>query len=120
SEGAAAMTRACALALSFLLVTAVVATAQTATGTISGTVRDATGSVIPGVAMTIKNASTGASRGVTTDVQGRYRIANVEPGEYEMRAAFAGFRTIRRQVAVTVGGTTGVDIDMTVGDVAEE
>jgi outer membrane receptor protein involved in Fe transport len=113
------MHRLCVL-LSILLVGAAPAVAQTATGTVSGTVRDSTGAVLQGVTMTIRSAATGASRSVVTDAEGRYRIANIDSGEYELRAALAGFRTvIRNPVVVTVGGTSETDVEMSVGAVAE-
>jgi outer membrane receptor protein involved in Fe transport len=114
------MNRMCALALSVLL-TATIAAAQTATGTIAGTVRDTSGAVVPGVALTAKNIATGATRTATSDAEGRYRIPNIDPGEYELRASLASFRTaVRSPLVVTVGGTTDADVEMTVGQVAEE
>ena len=115
------MGRVLSLVLSMLFTIGATASAQTATGTISGTVHDSTGAVIPGVAVTTRNVATGASRSAVTDAQGRYRIANVEPGEYELRAALTGFRTaVRSSLIVTVGGTTETDLELTVGSVAEE
>ena len=96
------------------------ADAQTATGTLSGTIRDTTSAVLPGVIVTIRNAATGATRSVTTDGEGRYRIVNVEPGGYELRAQLDGFRTVvRNPVVISVGGMSQSDIEMTVGAVAE-
>jgi outer membrane receptor protein involved in Fe transport len=115
------MSRTPLLVLSILLATGALASAQTATGTVAGAVRDSTGAMMPGVTVTIRNVATGGSRSVTTDPQGRYRIANVEPGDYELRATLAGFRTVvRNPVIVTVGGITETDLDMTVGNVSEE
>jgi outer membrane receptor protein involved in Fe transport len=97
------------------------ASAQTAMGTILGTIRDTSGAVLPAVTVTTRNLATGASRSVVTDQQGRYRIANVEPGEHELRAALSGFRTaVRSPVTVTVGGVSETDIELTVGNVSEE
>src|SRR5436309_11533350 len=62
------------------------ATAQIATATLGGSIRDETGAALPGVMLTIKSASTGTTRTVTTDAGGRYRIAALDPGEYEIRA----------------------------------
>ena len=106
--------------LSIQLAVAASLAAQTATGTIAGTVRDGTGAVLQGAAVTIRNVATGASRSAATDSDGRYRIANVDSGEYELRAALPGFKTvIRTQVVVSVGGTTDTDVEMTIGEVAE-
>jgi hypothetical protein len=115
------MGRVLSLVFSMLFTIGATASAQTATGTISGTVHDSTGAVIPGVAVTTRNVATGASRSAVTDAQGRYRIANVEPGEYELRAALTGFRTaVRSSLIVTVGGITETDLELTVGSVADQ
>jgi outer membrane receptor protein involved in Fe transport len=115
------MNRACMLILGIVLTTASVAAAQTATGAISGIIGDSTGAALPRVNVTARNVATGASRSVVTDGQGRYRIPNLDPGEYEVRAALAGFRTaVTSGVIVTVGGTTEANIDLMVGQVAEE
>jgi outer membrane receptor protein involved in Fe transport len=96
-------------------------TTQTATGTILGTVRDASGAVVPNVAVTVKNVATGTTRSAMTDSDGRYRVPSLEPGDYELRAALSGFRTVVRSgLVVTVGGTTESDLEMSVGQVAEE
>src|SRR5262245_32580132 len=103
------------------LLIATTAAAQTATGTISGTVRDASNAVVPGVTLTVANAATGASRSTTTDAEGRYTLPGLEPGDYELRAALTGFRTsVRKPIVVTVGGTTLADFEMSIGQVAEE
>ena len=106
--------------LAVLLAVAAPAPAQTAAGNLTGTIRDTTGAVLPGVSVTIRNVATGASRSVATDGEGRYRIVNIDPGDYELRAQLQGFRTvIRNPVVVSVGGTAQSDIEMTVGAVAE-
>ena len=115
-----AMTRVLVLSCSLLSIAASVE-AQTATGTLSGVIRDTTGAVMPGVSVTARNAATGVSRIVTSDSEGRYRIVNLEPGEYEVRAELAGFRTAAMTgVTVLVGGTTELDLAMSVGQLAEE
>ena len=55
-----------------LLCTATTLRAQTSTGQISGTVRDATGAVVPGAAVTVSNDSVGFKRTITTDGNGDY------------------------------------------------
>src|SRR5580693_2150221 len=86
-----------------LLLGAAAAAAQIATGTLAGSVRDETGAALAGVTITVRSASTGASRSSTTDTQGRYRIPAVEPGDYEVRAELSSFRTaVRTGIVVTV------------------
>ena len=61
--------------------------AQT-TGTISGTVRDSSGAVIPDTAVTVKHVETGFERSVRTDPRGFYRVPAIPVGQYEVRVAF--------------------------------
>ncbi len=115
------MSRVLPFALSMLLAAAMGAAAQTATGTISGIVRDTTRAALARVAVTVRNVATGTTRTAMTDGEGRYRIPGVDPGEYELRAAFAGFKTaVTSGLIVTVGGSTEADVEMTVGNVSEE
>ncbi len=95
--------------------------AQITTGTIFGTVTDATGGVLPGVSVTIRNAGTGAARTVPTDTRGRYRESQLAIGTYEVTAELQGFQTqIRKGLSLTVGSELVVNISMTVGSVSEE
>jgi Carboxypeptidase regulatory-like domain/TonB dependent receptor len=114
------MGRTSVLAFTLLLIAAAATAAQTATGTITGVTRDSTGAVLPDATITIRNVAAGGSRTATADAAGRYRIVNVMPGDYELRATLAGFSTTVRTITVTVGGTTEANIDMSVGQVTEE
>lgn len=60
--------------------------AQQTTGTISGTVSDETGGVLPGVDVTAQNTETGATRTAISDDEGRYRLSQLAPGTYQLRA----------------------------------
>jgi hypothetical protein len=109
------------LAVLLFLLTAAAALSQTATSTLSGRVTDATGGALSGVTVTARNAATGASRRVTTDAAGRYSLANLEPGAYELRVEAQGFKTvIQSGIVLTVGGFAVADARMTVGQLAEE
>ncbi|PYR75507.1 MAG: hypothetical protein DMF87_20375 [Acidobacteria bacterium] len=74
-----------------LISLAVPAAAQTTNGVISGIVSDAQGGVLPGVSVTGRNIETGITRTVVTESDGRYRLAALPPGRYEMRAELQGF-----------------------------
>jgi hypothetical protein len=109
-----------ALAAIGLLVFGVNGAAQIATATLAGEVRDETGGALPGVTVTARSAATGAVRTVTTDSAGRYRVAALDPGEYEVRTELASFRpVVRTGVILIVGGTTEADITMTLGAITE-
>ena len=86
---------------------AICAFPQAETGQILGTVLDPTGSSIPGAAVTVRSATTGAERTETTDAAGTFTFTNLQPGDYDVTIAAAGFSTLKRHTAVTVGGKVG-------------
>lgn len=94
--------------------------AQT-TGTIAGTVQDANGGVLPGVAITVRNVQTELVRSDVTGPQGRFVVAALPPGEYQVRAELSGFRPhVRRDLHLTIGQTLALAIKLDVGALAEE
>ncbi len=93
---------------------------QTA-GTISGTVTDATGAVIPGAEVVITNEATGERRFVITDDSGFFTAPNVPVGTYTVSAGMPGFRTsVRRDNKVDIRGNIIVNHRLEIGDVADE
>jgi TonB-linked SusC/RagA family outer membrane protein len=85
-----------------------IASAPVQTGVVEGTITDAeSGETLPGVNVTIL----GTQQGAATGPQGRFRIAQVQPGTYDLQASFVGYRTETVE-AVTVRSeeTTTVDI----------
>jgi Carboxypeptidase regulatory-like domain/TonB dependent receptor len=96
-------------------------TAQIATATLLGLVRDETGAALPGAAVTVKNAATGVTRSAISDSEGRFRVAVLDPGEYDVQVELANFKTaVRSRVVLTVGGTTEVNIEMSLGPIVEQ
>jgi TonB-dependent starch-binding outer membrane protein SusC len=75
------------------------------TGTIEGTVIDrATGEGLAGATVRVS----GTQRGAAADVEGNFRIENLQPGQYELVASFVGFRQERQTVTVVAGETETV------------
>ncbi|HKR02754.1 MAG TPA: TonB-dependent receptor [Pyrinomonadaceae bacterium] len=72
--------------------------------TISGRVTDPNGAIVPGANVTAVLVKTGVERSVVANDDGRYRIIELEPGEYTIRASFEGFATEERTNLVTVAG----------------
>ena len=109
----------CALALLSLI--SAVAAAQSTTGSISGTVTDASKSVLPGATVRVRQADTGLERTRTSDHRGRYRLLNLAPGSYSVTAELPGFaRVVHDGLVVAVDHDLRVDIEMQVGSVGEQ
>src|SRR5438874_12521756 len=69
---------------SVLLFSAVLATAQTSTSNIRGTVTDPQGSVVPGATVTLTNLANNAARQQTTNAGGSYSFELLPPGDYRL------------------------------------
>ena len=90
------------------------------TGVIEGIIADASGGVLPGVTVTLKNTDTGIERNATTDEDGRYRFPALQPGTYSVRADLPGFASEeRRGVALTIGLEVRQDFTLKLSSVAE-
>ena len=88
--------------------------------TIEGTVVDASRAALPGVIVTLEQSNKVIST-ATTDSAGKFRFAGVPTGTYEVRAALAGFKTLRQPVTVTSAtGTMQLPIVMQVGATSEQ
>ena len=87
--------------------------AQTISGIIAGRVVDAQGKPQSTVAIIAQNPETGRGFQASTDSQGYYRILEVPPGQYEVRALLGGFPTVKHEsVRVNVNRTTQEDFVM--------
>jgi len=87
---------------------------------IQGTVLDSTSAVVPGVEVVVTNTGTGVSREAVTSAVGVYRVLNLSPGTYSIRAAKEGFIAAQREsVVLTVDETRRVDFTLAVGSVVE-
>jgi len=94
-----------------------VATAQEAT--LSGTITDSTGAVLPGVTLRAVQEATGNSFEAVTDERGGFRVA-VRVGTYRLTAELSGFNSVtRRGVELLVGQAVVINLQMTPGGVAE-
>nr|MBA2304259.1 carboxypeptidase regulatory-like domain-containing protein [Acidobacteriota bacterium] len=97
------------------------AVAQQETATIIGSVLDAQRSALPGATISARNTETGFVRTGVSDQEGRYRIAAIPPGSYEISAELQGFgRAVRRGITLTVGAESVIHFDMTVAGVTEQ
>lgn len=87
-----------------------------ATASIVGTVTDASGAVISDASIQVRNVGTGITQTTVSDAQGRYRVPDLQIGDYDLQAVKAGFQTVvRRGVTLTVGSQPVVDFSLPVG-----
>ncbi|MFQ5569779.1 MAG: TonB-dependent receptor domain-containing protein [Rhodothermales bacterium] len=84
------------------------------TGELRGTIRDASGSPLPGINVVLE----GTTRGDATDLGGHYRIEQVPAGSYTVRASAVGFRQERHPVTISAGEV--VTLDFILQDIALE
>jgi Carboxypeptidase regulatory-like domain len=103
----------------FGILIAATAAAQAPVGTISGTVRDQTEAVVPGVTITIRHTATGVERHLTSANDGTFSAPALAAGEYTVTAELAGFRTLHRDVTVATGRVLTVDLHMEIGQASE-
>src|SRR6185369_2100259 len=80
-----------------LLAFATVTHAQTITGSISGAVMDSTGGMIPGATVTLISEKTGQARTSTTNAEGRFNFAALQPGTYTLKVEYRGFQTLEQR-----------------------
>ena len=83
-----------ALIIAFQLGSAIPAHAQAASATITGTITDTQGGVLPGVTITVHNAESGTMRTAVSESDGKYRVAGLAPGRYNLTAELPGFQMI--------------------------
>ena len=83
---------------------------QSTSATVSGTVQDGTGAVLPGVEVTAKNNATGVTTNVITNESGAYSFANLAPGTYTVGASLPGFQT-RNYTDVQLGNAAALRLN---------
>ena len=113
--------RAALVRVGLVALVALVPSAARAQSAIAGVVKDATGSVLPGV--TVEAASPSLIervRTVVTDSQGQYKIVDLRPGPYDVTFSLAGFATVKQAgLQLTANFTASVNAEMKVGAIEE-
>ncbi|MEE8350067.1 MAG: carboxypeptidase regulatory-like domain-containing protein, partial [Acidobacteriota bacterium] len=114
------MSKSTVWSLCLFLLLGGVSFAQETTAIISGTVTDESGGIIPGVSVEATNVDTGITRTVTTGDEGRYQLANLSVGNYEVQASLPGFQTgVRDGITLTIGREALVDFALSVGEISQ-
>src|SRR5260370_9460921 len=87
----------------FSLALAVSMYSQVTGATLSGTISDPSGGVIPGAQISIKNTATGSSKDIQADSDGYYTAPKLAPGTYEVRVTVKGFNTTVSPLTLATG-----------------
>lgn len=111
------------LVFSFLLTTAFASflSAQTFRGTLLGTVSDATGAVIPGAAVSVKNVDTGVERTTESNSDGAFTVPELPIGKYTVTVTKEGFTAYEAtDIEVTVASQLNLNVVLQTGGRKEE
>ncbi len=85
----------------------------TVTGAVGGSVTDPKGAVVPGATVTVKSNETSKEGTATSDGEGRFKVANLEPGSYTVTVNGSGFAPYTAdKVTVEVGRETTLDVPL--------
>ena len=96
------------------------ALAQSVSGTILGTVTDASGSVIPNAKVTVVNEGTGLTRTVQADTNGEYAAPSLPTGRYTVMSEMTGFKTLTlSNIELGVDQRARIDLKLEVGAMTE-
>src|SRR6476646_8261441 len=97
----------------FTLICSVALAAQTRAGRLRGQIVDATGAVIPGASITVKNSS-GLAISATSDGAGAYDVKNLAPGKYTVNVTAKGFAPTTKDVEIASGHLMDFDIPLAI------
>jgi hypothetical protein len=92
---------------------------QVTGATLSGTVSDSSGAVIPEAEVSVKNAATGITKRVVADSVGYYTAPNLAPGTYDVEVRAKGFATVLSTVILAVGAQQQLNVPMKIGETSQ-
>jgi hypothetical protein len=94
--------------------------AQNSYGSVVGTISDAGGATIVGAKVTLTNQGTNAAVSARSGATGNFTLPNLNPGQYNIRVEFKGFKTYEQTaIDVQIGGTARVNVSLSIGDQTE-
>lgn len=94
--------------------------AQRDLATITGTVTDASGAIVPGAKVVISELGTGQTYQLTTNASGEFTRPALKPSTYNVTVTATGFKTAeQRDIVLNAGERTGVNIALTIGDAGQ-
>ena len=90
------------------------------TATLTGTVTDATGAILPGATVTVASESLiGGTRSTTTDANGVYRFPALPPGVYTVTSELSNFKKSSQEARLELGQTITLDMKLEVGGLTD-
>jgi hypothetical protein len=89
-----------------------VAAAQSTFGTLTGTITDASGAVLPGASVVATNVATGVERTAICDPAGDFQMPNLDAGTYRVRTQLTGFADLTRDVELLARQTLRLDVQL--------
>src|SRR5580693_6864597 len=94
---------------------------QTQLATVSGTITDPSGALVPGVSVTIFSQGTGLKRSTPTDTDGEYRFAGLPAGTYSLRVEKPGFQSqVRDRLELTSAAEVVINSQLAIGDLSQQ
>src|SRR5690242_3601006 len=103
-----------------LAILAPLATQAQTKGSLSGTVTDPAGAVVPGASVTVRNNATSTVRTATTGDNGTFLLTEVDPGTYTVTVEISGFKkSVASSVVVNTGVSSQISIALETGQVSE-
>ena len=95
------------------------APAQSTSGSLLGTIADASGAVVPGSTVTATNQATNGSRSTKSDLSGSFAFPSLQPGTYKLSVSATGFSVAESAVDVKLGQGSRVDLRLTPGSTSQ-
>jgi hypothetical protein len=106
--------------IALLFAAAVVLSAQTPSAILVGRVQDASGAVIGGASITLREVTTNEARTVSSSAIGEFTIPDLAPGKYLATVEKQGFRElVEREIVLEVSQTAHMDFTLQIGQVTE-
>src|SRR5262245_6577173 len=114
--------RGAVLAIALVAIATATAFAQGgATSTLTGTVTDTSGAVVPGASVAVKNLATAATSDAVTNAEGQFTVPALNPGKYSVIVTLSGFKTATvNDIEVRAGVAAGVTVKLEVGGMEEQ
>jgi hypothetical protein len=108
------MLKKCVVLIAVCLAAVSSSFAQFEAGSVTGTIKDPSGAVLPGASVELRNQMTNDARTVTSSSDGLFNFVNIQPGKYTLTATAQGFSAGTRVFDLAVGQRLQVDIDLSV------